>query len=859
MKSILKILIYIVIVLFFAQACAAFVSSPTDTEGNGMTGQEGVYPVSPTPAPRLENAFMATAYPLGEPTQTEFQPTPVLTAEDLETSNQAQTILWAVEATASSVGGDPGYHASQALREPNTHLCGDFVTAWKPSEDEDTAWISLSFSSSIMPEEIHVYQSFQPGQIRRIEVETLEDETLIVFDAQSEERGLAGSCPAENVFWIDQVESYISTVHISIERIHGEPWTQIDAVSVVGMVSEEPTEMEPTSLDLPDNLPNPAFFSNPDLVERILMVDGELWTAGPGGVTRWNLETLQAKGYTYSEGLPANSTYALTHCSWDGGTILAGGTHGISQLWLAGEDQFHPIFHPGDTFLGRVEALTCDEDKMQVWVGYADHVSRYNLSDQTWQEYGYEEGVPLATVRQIRVFDGEVWLATSNGLAVLGKEERFTPVMPVVDGTPIYFVHALTKDTSGTLWLATSNGLVSFDGGNAWKLWPMNAIGAENMGNVLPSLVELDDGTFWLADYFGGLCQFDPNKEMCVQVLDPPQDILSVTSLSADRSGKVVIGSNTIGIFLWSDGKWQSLTSSNGLLDNEVLALAYTPDGRMWVAGSRHLQYFDANMPAAEWVRVDLPRNGRPLSFFVANDGLWIGHSEGALFLFYIGELRIDLARKSGVGEINEGVTAITRDENGLLYLGTYKGLYIWDGGQLRFEDLNSGSEIAQGAQPAAVHCLLKDGQRIWVGTARGLYQFNDGVFSMNYQETLQNLTGNPNVKAIAHIPASQDLLVGVSNRLYRFDGSEFSLEAELPSAVCSLQFTGQGLWIATSSNGLFSVSMDYSGFYWETLTGGMQFADKFGHQAIQMPDPNILWFASRDAGIARLIGMFGQ
>ena len=295
-------------------------------------------------------------------------------------------MLWASEAVASSSQDSPYYDAWQATGKPDTFACGDFVTAWQPAQAETEAWIEFSFFPYILPYEIHLVHSFLPGQVQKVQVLTLDEQLLTVYDASLDPYPDVNDCPVTRVFPTDTVDVLIRAVRITLQRPPDQPWTQIDALGVWGLVSEqleEPTAT-PAGEDGEVEFGEPLYFSNKNEITGLEFSPGRLWAASPGGVTAWDLDSLASQSYTHADGLPQNATYALAYCPWEGGILAAGGAGGVSLLYLDGMPYFSPLEHPGDEYFGRVEALGCDPVRRQLWVGYTSFLSRYDFSTDAW-------------------------------------------------------------------------------------------------------------------------------------------------------------------------------------------------------------------------------------------------------------------------------------------------------------------------------------------------------------------------------------------------------------------------------------------------------------------------------------------
>lgn len=797
----------------------------------------------------------STAQPTQPTLQPSATPSPTIAAEPDD-----QVLLWASEANASSAAAELGYDAWQAVGEPNTFACGDYVTAWQPDPNETEAWIELAYFPYILPTQIQIVHTFQPGQVSRIELITLDDEVLTVFDAAQSAYLEMPDCPVTRVIDTVDVDVLIRVVRIYLQREAETAWTQIDAVGVLGLVGEELAEPQPPdeggeALEIGDV----HYFTNKNKITSLVFAGGKLWAASLGGVSAWDLDSLAHTTYMASDGLGTNTIYALAYCNWDGGLIAAGSANGVSLLSLDGEPLFEPLGHPYFEDIYGARTLACDPVRRQLWVGYFNQLSRYDFFTQTWQEYGTAEGLPQGMPRTITFIDDDVWVMMEQGIVILRGGKSLESYPPEQSQIPSLFVHAAARDKSGIIWMATSEGLRSqtFLG---WRTWTINEIEGGEMTSLLMGLAPVSDGTFWISDHFGTLCRFYPAMQKCVPVVSTPADF-TLSALAVDERGWAALGSHDNGVYLYADDEWFHLLTHDQLLDNVIYGLTYTPDGRIWLAGKGGLQYLRASDPNADWGEVPLPYNAVPFSLYTANDGLWVGHTQGATFLPYIGEDVLQLPQGGEEDAVAGTVLVMTKDAAGRIYFGTEKGLSIWDGGAYQYYDLLNERQRASQSYPPRVNCILRDGASIWVGSRSGLHRFENGSLAQSWTGELQSVSTyyNSSVGVIASHPLGQGLLIGIGMELFAFNGEEFEKVLELPSEIRSLFRAPYALLIATASSGVWSVPLDSSAVYWEAASIGADFARNFGYQAIVMSDPYTLWFASMEGGLERRTGMFGQ
>jgi ligand-binding sensor domain-containing protein len=468
--------------------------------------------------------------------------------------------------------------------------------------------------------------------------------------------------------------------------------------------------------------------------------------------------------------------------------------------------------------------------------------------------------MPDVAVFSIALIGEDVWAATADGIVVLYYGTTLVYYPPVNSVIPSAFVNSILEDSAGRTWLVNAEGLMRHDPhGGTWTLWKPEEIIGSYFTDALIDLTLAADGTLWIADKAGNLCQFDPESIACQQFLSPPDKTGSPTALAVNYQGRVAIGSLDAGVQVYQAGEWQSLQTAHQAEGNAYQAITATPDGHIWLAGERTLQHFDVNHPDLPWEVLQLPGGGIAHSFYVTSDGLWIGHTQGALFLPYLrDEARIELPVGDPKEAMADTVTAISVDGAGRVYFGTSSGLSIWDGTSFQYFDLLTPNE--KGAPPQ-VNALYPEGETMRVGTTGGLYTFEAGAFRTSWTGSLESFTSQPSqsVGVISLSPDGAGLLVGVGRDMFIYNGISFNRVLTLPSEIRSLYIHPNLIWLATASSGVYSVPVDSTGVVWDLAAAGDGFSDNFGTQAIVMTDAHTVWFASAKGGLLRQRALWGQ
>lgn len=262
----------------------------------------------------------------------------------------------------------------------------------------------------------------------------------------------------------------------------------------------------------------------------------------------------------------------------------------------------HPLGKSGDKKYD-IRSLYLDGDRL--WIGtYGDGLKIYNIRTKGVREYYHSRDV-LNTICSNDVLsiykaqDGIVYVGTSWGLCYYNADaDNFSVVNAI--GTMISVIDIL-GDMYGHLWVATSNSGV-FRCRLKHGVWNHFEHKREDTttitNNYVVTLFEDLKGTMWFGTNGGGLCSFDPEKEVFVD-FDPQNVLLPskvIYSIEQDRVGAFWISSNAglIKINPLTKEHFRRFTVSDGLQGNQFNAHSSlkASDGKFYFGGINGFNVF---------------------------------------------------------------------------------------------------------------------------------------------------------------------------------------------------------------------------------------------------------------------------
>jgi ligand-binding sensor domain-containing protein/signal transduction histidine kinase len=327
-----------------------------------------------------------------------------------------------------------------------------------------------------------------------------------------------------------------------------------------------------------------------------------------------------------------------------------------------------------------IEALHADKKGM-LWIGtFTDGLYVLDASQQITHHLLPDRKDPfsLAYLDVLCITEdhyGGTWIGTDGGGVSyydkrLDNFETFSR-NNLPDNISIEQVRAITTDRDGDIWVGTSVNGLTLLGKQSTPVGNYKKIG---------SLLTDRDGDIWVGTQENGLDIIDSRSKQIVKKFLPLE---TIWNMKEDPSGNVWVATRHHGIYLINKQKGELLhfdeRSSPALAENNVRALALTPDDHLFIAFEKSgIQQLDivnrklTPLPSS----FDSTFDGSVLirSMYYTPDALWIGTFGNGLLSFKLpGGNVVAITEKQGLR--NNTIYGIQPDTNGGIWLSTNKGL----------------------------------------------------------------------------------------------------------------------------------------------------------------------------------------
>lgn len=183
------------------------------------------------------------------------------------------------------------------------------------------------------------------------------------------------------------------------------------------------------------------------------------------------------------------------------------------------------------------------------------------------------------------------------------------------------------------------------------------------------------------------------------------------------RTGDVLVGTRGAGLLTLRDGRFHSLSTSDGLPSNDVRSLCEDRDGNLWIGTSGGLVRLSRGRISVLTANEGLPHNGVSALFEDGEGNLWIGTAGGGLARLKDGIFTSYTAHE-GLPDDSTNVVIETSDRS--IWVGTDSGLARLAGGRV------TAFGTADGLPHNRVMALAEDPRGgLWVGTEAGLVRWD--------------------------------------------------------------------------------------------------------------------------------------
>jgi PAS domain S-box-containing protein len=480
----------------------------------------------------------------------------------------------------------------------------------------------------------------------------------------------------------------------------------------------------------------------PGDIIRALLLDhnGNLWfgTEG-GGVSKYNGSRFTT--FSTADGLAANEVYAILEDKK--GYLWFGTVGGISSY---DGKVFRNYTEENGLSHNSIKAITEDHEG-NLWFG-TNKGGICKLAGNYFTCFTEKNGLSSNVVWSLLTDrEGNIWIGTYRGGLDKYSGDTFT-YFSSKDGLADDLIRSILVDHSGNFWFGTYRGGVSrYDGNSITTFTTKHGL----IDNFVLTICEDHKGNLWFGT-FSGVCKYDGKRFV---PLAPEQGLANhvIRSILEDHAGNIWIGTNSGGIKKYDGKKIITFTTRDGLNSNEIADLWQDREGTIWIGTLKGICHYNGKTFTDISKKFGLDQKD---IYSISEDekgSLWFG-AYGNGVIKYTPPTSSKLSEKGPFEVFSrkdgfhwDTVVSLISDDRGRLWVGTEKGICQFDvelyekTGQKKFkhygrEEGFSGIECIHNAI-----CKDKEGN-IWFGTVKGAIKYNPNRDKPNLTEPIVNITG---------------------------------------------------------------------------------------------------------------------
>lgn len=585
-----------------------------------------------------------------------------------------------------------------------------------------------------------------------------------------------------------------------------------------------------------------------------------LWLATEGGLVKYNTNTGETKFYNRANTpIPENNILSVS-CN-DRSVWFGTYKSGVGKL----ENNTITMFdsQTSDIHSNKYNMKIALDGKGNTWLGGLLAFYKYDGND--WESFSIPE-LEISSMATFNAFafdhDGKLWFGGMNCLKdnVFGYYTENTGVVSIGG---INYVTGMAIDVKGNKWMSSEkSGIVMFDG-KTFTRFTTNDYDVPT--NDTRSLIIDKDNRIWFgADKF--LVSYD-GKTFTKFALPSEKLYDKVYSILADED-KIWVGSSRSGLYKYENGEIAHVDIYKSVLptNNVDSATTVANNGEVWIGTNSGLVHIDKdNNSSTILASNDTVNKIKDIAIDKKNN-VWVALNFTDTCLLKISDKDTIAFLTSNCPIERNAITDIATDENNVLWVGTEKGLFCYDGSSWD----NFNEEGMPVKDEYISHIAVDFQNNLWLSAYdKGLIKF-DGKTWNEYTKENSPLPANF-IRSIAIDKEGRIWIASDSKHLNSestggltcFDGKKWKTYTKensgLPSnVITSIATDASGnIWLGTYGN--VGVTMFDGNDRWEifnTSNSGIADNDISGISIDQLQ--NTIWlngFRSRGISVAQIDG----
>jgi signal transduction histidine kinase/ligand-binding sensor domain-containing protein len=419
------------------------------------------------------------------------------------------------------------------------------------------------------------------------------------------------------------------------------------------------------------------------------------------------------------------------------------------------------------------------------------HVDRMDFAINFTTKQGLSSDAVSATLVDHR---GRLWVVTAGCGVDIFDGKTFETLRDLSDSPPMNNFGCLLEDHRGNIWIGSWQGVFCYNGNTIQAFYP----GGSGQINPVRALIQDKEGKIWIGTDNG----LYVNEDGIIRKTAIPEggENLGIFSMCRDRRGNTWIGTDG-GVYLLKEGIVSKIPISQQIDSQIISSVEQDSTGMIWAGSFKGKIYRKAD--GGEWQEYkDWP--GELVSTIRTdfNGSVWIGSNKG-LFVYRKGEL-INL---SGISNLPKGISSISPEKDGNLWLGTdNQGVFC-----LRNQSFTNYLFNISNINLSVLSMCEDPYGNLLLGNETGLFWFLPGD-TLLWKTRRTSGTGVPT--ALFKDRSGNTWIGGSGGNLIRWSKGEITFYTEdqglVSGVIPTIAEDSKGnIWFSVLGRGLFKLTLD--------------------------------------------------
>ena len=358
------------------------------------------------------------------------------------------------------------------------------------------------------------------------------------------------------------------------------------------------------------------------------------------------------------------------------------------------------------------------DSKKKIWVGTETGLSK--LANDTFKKISpRNESMPYSANAICEDKNGNLWIGTNNGAYTYNDNESTFFIYPTTGELTSEKITSIEADKNGAVFIGTYKGLYCFENN---KLKHLN-VRHEDRSNHINCMYNDFENNLWLGS-FSGLYRYHGAAFLTYNEFDGLANTF-IFQMLRDKNNTMWICSGN-GLYKYDGKEFKVLTTKDGLVNNELFSIIMDKEEAMWIATTNGISKYDGKKFTNYQKKDGLIGNAFYAVFEDAAGNIWFG-GEGGVTKY---DRKKFTNYTLGNTEAGEMVAGILQDRNGNLWFAVYQGgLYKYDG--KNFTDVSKQLQLTS----KSYNSIIEDKEGVlYMGTFDGVFMY-DGKTVTQFSE----------------------------------------------------------------------------------------------------------------------------